>query len=109
MNKIFLYLVYFYKCYLRIFIYTQSCRFYPSCSEYAVTLLENENFFKAFYKIFLRILRCNQFFNGGIDYPLIKKIEFKGKKINIRDIKYWLVPKEKKYFYLIKNFHYKDL
>ena len=64
-----------------------NCRFYPTCSEYAKWLFENDNPFVATIKTIARILRCNQFFEGGIDYP---KIEFKpknivyGKKIEIK-------------------------
>jgi len=78
-----------------------NCRYYPTCSEYAIWEFENENFFKAFVKTLLRILRCNQLFRGGIDYPVIKKKinPVFGKKVKVI---YWLVPKEKDKYYLIK-------
>lgn len=44
-----------------------NCRFYPSCSCYAIEALENESFFKAGVKIIWRILRCNPFSVGGYD------------------------------------------
>ncbi|WP_456469831.1 membrane protein insertion efficiency factor YidD [Caminibacter sp.] len=73
-----------------------NCRYYPTCSCYALWEFENENFFKAFIKSVLRILKCNQLFRGGIDYPVIsKKINpCYGKKI---EIKYWLIPKNDKF------------
>jgi len=78
-----------------------NCRYYPTCSEYAIWEFENENFFKAFVKTLLRILRCNQLFRGGIDYPVIKKKinPVFGKK---EKVIYWLIPKEKDKYYLIK-------
>ena len=48
-----------------------SCRYYPSCSEYAKWQFEFNAPHKAFTASSLRILRCNQFFKGGIDYPLV--------------------------------------
>ncbi|MCD5382852.1 membrane protein insertion efficiency factor YidD [Candidatus Gracilibacteria bacterium] len=46
------------------------CKFVPSCSEYAKESFKKYNFFKAFFKSFWRILRCNPFNkNGGIDLP----------------------------------------
>jgi len=75
------------------------CRYYPTCSEYALELFEVDNFFSALFKSIFRVLRCNQFFKGGIDYPYTKK-RFKpiyGKK---REIKYWLIPKDDKYIIL---------
>jgi len=39
-----------------------NCRFYPTCSEYAKWLFENDNPFVATIKTIARILRCNQFF-----------------------------------------------
>jgi len=78
-----------------------NCRYYPTCSEYAIWEFENENFFKAFVKTLLRILRCNQLFKGGIDYPVIKKRvkPIFGKK---EKVIYWLIPKEENKYYLIK-------
>lgn len=78
-----------------------NCRYYPSCSEYAIMEFENDNFAKAFIKTLLRILRCNQLFRGGIDFPVVKKkikVNFFIKKPKI---KYWLIPANKKDEYII--------
>jgi putative membrane protein insertion efficiency factor len=48
------------------------CRYYPSCSEYAMWQFETTNPVSAFVNSGLRILRCNHFFAGGIDYPVIR-------------------------------------
>jgi len=46
-----------------------TCRFHPTCSEYAVMAIEKYGLFKGSLKSFWRILRCNPFSKGGIDYP----------------------------------------
>ena len=81
-----------------------NCRYHPTCSEYAIWQIENNNFFNAFLKSFFRILRCNQFFRGGIDYPVVyKKLNPKyGKKVKI---KYFLVPIGKNKYYVIKVYN----
>ncbi|MBI2632897.1 MAG: membrane protein insertion efficiency factor YidD [Parcubacteria group bacterium] len=43
------------------------CKFYPTCSEYAVRCFKKYHFLKAFAKTLWRIARCNPFSKGGID------------------------------------------
>lgn len=43
------------------------CRYYPSCSEYALGSIKKYGPFKGSLMAFLRILRCNPFFKGGYD------------------------------------------
>jgi len=43
------------------------CRFYPSCSEYAVQCFSHYGFLKALGKSAYRILRCNPFSKGYFD------------------------------------------
>ena len=83
-----------------------SCRYYPTCSEYAKWQFEFNRADKALAQSTLRILRCNQLFDGGIDYPVVKYKPPKGLKLsnNAINIKYWLVPKEKDFFYVIKDY-----
>jgi len=83
-----------------------SCRYYPNCSEYALWQFRFNSPHKAIYQSSLRILRCNQFFAGGIDYP---KIDYKVPRLLAIAqyqkviIIYWIVP-EKNYFIIIKQF-----
>ncbi|RLB68222.1 MAG: membrane protein insertion efficiency factor YidD [Deltaproteobacteria bacterium] len=44
-----------------------SCRFVPSCSQYALDAIERYGIIRGTLKAGLRILRCNPFFPGGID------------------------------------------
>jgi putative membrane protein insertion efficiency factor len=53
---------------LPIFIYTD-CKFYPSCSDYAVEAINKHGAVKGSVKSMTRILRCSPFSEGGIDYP----------------------------------------
>jgi putative membrane protein insertion efficiency factor len=83
-----------------------SCRYYPTCSEYAKWQFELNRADRAFVASGLRILRCNQFFAGGIDYPIINWNPPKLFCLN-RDlikIKYWLIPKKNQKFIVIKSF-----
>ncbi len=48
-------------------IFPNTCRFYPSCSEYSLEAFKKYNFFKASYLSSYRILRCNPFNPGGYD------------------------------------------
>lgn len=43
------------------------CRFYPTCSEYAVTAVEKYGVLKGSIKSIYRIIRCNPFNKGGYD------------------------------------------
>jgi len=83
-----------------------SCRYYPTCSEYAKWQFEFNSPHNAFIKSGLRILRCNQLFIGGIDYPIVKYNPPKLMKLCQRKkaMNYWIVPKEKNLFYIIKDY-----
>lgn len=43
------------------------CRFYPTCSQYALEAFTKYGFFKGTYLSVKRLLRCNPFCKGGID------------------------------------------
>jgi len=83
-----------------------SCRYYPTCSEYAKWQFENSNIFIAFCKSFFRICRCNQLFDGGIEYPTATLTFDKPSYGKPMKIKYWYVPikGKKNTFYIIKSF-----
>lgn len=58
------------KLYQIVFSFKQpTCRFYPSCSNYAIMAIEKHGFIIGLLKAIWRILRCNPFSKGGIDYP----------------------------------------
>ncbi|MEY4901937.1 MAG: hypothetical protein RLZZ190_664 [Actinomycetota bacterium] len=47
------------------------CKYYPSCSSYAVTAIE-EYGLKGVVMTAWRLLRCNPWSHGGVDYVLMK-------------------------------------
>jgi putative membrane protein insertion efficiency factor len=104
MKKLVLFFISFYQRFLTTLAYG-SCRYYPTCSEYAKRQFQYNNFFKALLFSSKRILTCNQLFDGGLDYPIVSKIKFKFHK-PVKKIDFWLVPLSKgnTHFYLIKNF-----
>ena len=89
MKTIFKYLIRFYQKYLTVLSYG-SCRYYPTCSQYALWQLDNNGFFKAIFYTIVRILKCNQLFDGGFDYPVINRLKknqnIKYNKIKIKPI-----------------------
>ncbi len=44
-----------------------TCRFYPSCSEYAVEAIERYGWWRGTGRVLGRILRCQPFHPGGFD------------------------------------------
>lgn len=67
-NRFCIFLLKLYKKYLSKGL-NSGCIFTPTCSVYAMEALGKYNFFKAFYLIITRILRCNSLNPGGYDPP----------------------------------------
>ena len=44
-----------------------NCRFYPTCSNYAIEAITKYGFLKGWFLSIKRILRCNPFGNSGYD------------------------------------------
>ena len=57
------------KTYQLIFspVIGNNCRFYPTCSNYALEALKEYKLFKAVKLIIIRFLRCNPWGGSGID------------------------------------------
>tara|TARA_Y100001958_G_scaffold8475_1_gene5209 strand:+ start:990 stop:1229 length:240 start_codon:yes stop_codon:yes gene_type:complete len=53
-----------------------SCRYFPTCSDYSVEAFKTYGFLKGFYMSIIRVLSCNPFKEGGID-PVVKKNNLK--------------------------------
>lgn len=105
MNKLIINLIHVYQ-YLFKFK-APCCRFYPSCSSYALLQFKNNNFFRAFFSSVYRILRCNPVSQGGLDYPFIYKdikIDFftdiAFMSLDIKKIKYILIEVKKNKYYV---------
>jgi len=109
MKRLALFILKLYQKFFTLFSYG-SCRYYPTCSEYArLHVVHNNSLIKASFYSFLRILRCNQFFAGGIDYPVVAKTFHISitttNQPNFNNIKFWFVPKKNKDFYIVKVFN----
>lgn len=106
MKKVFKYLIIFYQKYISILSFG-SCRYYPTCSNYSLWQFDNNSFFKAIYFTIVRILKCNQFFDGGFDYPIINLKT--NKNVSYKKIKvvYWYVPLKNKKYLVVKNKEWK--
>ena len=44
------------------------CRYHPSCSQYAIDALEQFGFLRGSALACWRLLRCNPWSHGGVDY-----------------------------------------
>lgn len=66
MKKAILACIRFYKREISPYI-PPSCRFTPTCSEYAMEAIEKYGAFKGGYLAIYRILRCNPLCKGGYD------------------------------------------
>jgi uncharacterized protein len=62
-------IIFFIRIYRRFIspILPDSCRFYPSCSQYAIDAIGKYGAFKGSMITVYRILRCNPFNKGGYD------------------------------------------
>ena len=50
-------------------LFPPTCRFYPTCSQYAIMAVEKYGLIKGLFMAVWRVLRCNPMNKGGIDYP----------------------------------------
>ena len=56
----------FYQIFISPFL-GNTCKYYPSCSQYAIDTLSIYNPIKSLFYIISRIVRCNPFSKGGYD------------------------------------------
>ncbi|MDR2645791.1 MAG: membrane protein insertion efficiency factor YidD [Holosporaceae bacterium] len=52
------------SCYLK-----SQCKFYPTCSEYALLSIRKYGALRGSLKAVSRLARCNPFFRGNVDFP----------------------------------------
>ena len=67
MKRVLLFLIRFYRRELSQRKKKPSCRYIPTCSEYAVTAIERYGAWKGGRMAAWRLLRCNPFSKGGSD------------------------------------------
>lgn len=62
-------LVHVYRLTVGLFVPTGTCKYHPSCSHYAIGALRTHGPIKGSAKAVWRLLRCNPWSEGGVDYP----------------------------------------
>ena len=67
MKHVCILLIRFYQKFLSPLKRTPCCRFYPTCSAYALEAFTKRGFFVGFGLSVWRVLRCNPFSVGGYD------------------------------------------
>ena len=66
-NLILIGMVRIYRKYISPMKRMPSCRYIPTCSQYAIEALQKYGPLKGLYLAIRRILRCNHFHKGGYD------------------------------------------
>ena len=66
MRIILIFLIKLYKVFLSPFL-PPACRFYPTCSEYALEAIKKHGALKGLYLTIRRLLRCHPMCEGGFD------------------------------------------
>jgi putative membrane protein insertion efficiency factor len=61
-------------------MFAPRCKYYPSCSSYAVSAIENYGL-KGIAMSLWRLVRCNPWSRGGVDYVQVKDTEDLSKKV----------------------------
>ena len=49
-------------------LFPATCKYHPSCSQYAIDAFKEFGFFKGTVLAGWRLLRCNPWSRGGVDY-----------------------------------------
>lgn len=83
-KNIFIGIIHFYQKYISGMKRYSNCKYYPTCSNYAIEAIENHGVIIGILLGIWRIIRCNPFSKGGYD-PVPQKICKCG---NHRKIKY---------------------
>ncbi len=80
-NQVPILLIKFYRSYISPLL-GSSCRFYPTCSSYALEAFRIHNFFYAMWLTLWRVLRCNPFSKGGYD-----PVPLPDEKLNSKEVR----------------------
>ncbi len=51
------------------FLRANTCKYHPSCSEYAALAIRKHGVLRGLRMAGWRLLRCNPWSHGGVDYP----------------------------------------
>lgn len=67
MSRVLIFLIRLYQKFISPLKGRSSCRFVPTCSQYAIEALKEWGFIRGSALALWRILRCNPFCKGGFD------------------------------------------
>ena len=70
MKKFFIFPIKIYQYFISPLLGYNKCRFYPTCSNYAILAIKEKGILKGIFLVIYRILRCNPWSSGGYD-PVI--------------------------------------
>ena len=70
MKKVILFLIRFYQKRISRLKGQPCCRFYPTCSQYALEAITKYGALKGGYLAVRRILRCHPFYKGDLNDPV---------------------------------------
>ncbi|MDD5170948.1 MAG: membrane protein insertion efficiency factor YidD [Syntrophales bacterium] len=66
MARLLIWLIRLYQAVSRSFL-PRACRFYPSCSHYALEAIQKYGAWKGLWMAIRRVIRCSPFTQGGYD------------------------------------------
>ncbi|QAT41561.1 membrane protein insertion efficiency factor YidD [Clostridium sp. JN-9] len=66
MKRLLIFIIKIYRRYISPYK-RPSCKYYPTCSQYAIEAIEKYGAFRGIFMSIWRILRCNPFSKGGYD------------------------------------------
>lgn len=58
-----------YQVLISPFVRANTCKYHPSCSEYAALAIGKHGVLRGLPMAGWRLLRCNPWSHGGVDYP----------------------------------------
>lgn len=67
MSKLLIAIIRFYQRFISP-LFPPQCRYHPTCSSYTLTAVQVHGAFKGGLMGISRIIRCNPFVKGGVDY-----------------------------------------
>jgi putative membrane protein insertion efficiency factor len=67
LKRFIIFLITLYQKYISPMKSAQCCRFYPTCSQYAIDAVTRFGVIKGCFKALIRLLKCHPFHPGGYD------------------------------------------
>jgi putative membrane protein insertion efficiency factor len=55
-------------------LFAGSCKYHPSCSQYALDALRTHGFLRGSVLVGWRLLRCNPWSHGGVDFVSAQRL-----------------------------------